>query len=346
MRVRWLGVVLGLALVAAACGGNDDDGAAAGDEPDDTEAEPTDGADEADEAADGDPIIIGAAIDQSNQMAPFDVPAFTAAQITVDEINEAGGVMVQGLGRKLKVRLEILDDKSESTTSVQLTEHLINVTKVHALLGTYETKVVLAQSVVPERYQVPYVTGGGAASEIFKRNFRWVFGLLSSVESMGTTFMDWIAAEQDLGHTRREGCRHLLIGAVGVARRSRDDRDDGVRRGDALPRALPGYEGGGALPGAVAGPGAVISLVAGNGCITVMPARGGGNDCLLHAKSVSSLVAVVIGGSRLRTASVSALDNNVAGTELVTGRTSGCSAPSVKRKRRPSSSSPAESTCR
>jgi branched-chain amino acid transport system substrate-binding protein len=90
MRVRWLGVVLGLALVAAACG-NDDDGSAATDEsPDDAEAEP----------ADGDPIIIGAAIDQSNQMAPFDVPAFTAAQIAADEINEAGGV----LGRPLELR--------------------------------------------------------------------------------------------------------------------------------------------------------------------------------------------------------------------------------------------------
>jgi branched-chain amino acid transport system substrate-binding protein len=58
---------------------------------------------------------------------------------------------------------------------------------------------VLAQSIVPERQQIPFVTGGGAASEIFKRDFRWVFGLLSSVEGLAGTFADWLALEQDAG---------------------------------------------------------------------------------------------------------------------------------------------------
>src|SRR5678816_490746 len=85
--------------------------------------------------------------------------------------------------------------------------------------------------------------------------------------------------------------------------------------------------------------GGTTSFVAGKGCITVMPVRGGGNDCWRKAKSVSSPVSLLIGGRRLRTASVSALDNEVDGARFVVGRTSGWSVPSLKRKRSPSSSS-------
>src|SRR4029079_3754210 len=85
--------------------------------------------------------------------------------------------------------------------------------------------------------------------------------------------------------------------------------------------------------------GGTTSFAAGNCCITVRPVRGGGNDCWRNAKSVSSLVSLLIGGRRVRPASVSALDNEVDGARFVAGRTSGWSAPSLKRKRRPSSSS-------
>ena len=40
----------------------------------------------------GSPIVIGAAIDLTKNMAPFDAPALTAAQIEIKKINAAGGV--------------------------------------------------------------------------------------------------------------------------------------------------------------------------------------------------------------------------------------------------------------
>jgi branched-chain amino acid transport system substrate-binding protein len=40
----------------------------------------------------GTPIVIGAAIDLTKNMAPFDAPALTAAQIEIKKINAAGGV--------------------------------------------------------------------------------------------------------------------------------------------------------------------------------------------------------------------------------------------------------------
>ncbi len=114
-RFRWLAALLcALGLIAASCGSDDtetDDAAENTDtaeSTDDSESDDSTGDDadadsdsDADDAAgsDSDPILIGAAIDLTANMAPFDAPALTAAQITVDRINGEGGV----LGRQLEL---------------------------------------------------------------------------------------------------------------------------------------------------------------------------------------------------------------------------------------------------
>ena len=95
---RWallLALLLTLGLAVAACGGDDDeeggdDGAAAETSP-------------AEDEGGGEPIVIGAAVDLTGQMAPFDGPAVTAAEIQIAKINEAGGID----GRQ--VELEVID---------------------------------------------------------------------------------------------------------------------------------------------------------------------------------------------------------------------------------------------
>lgn len=150
-----------------------------------------------------DEVVLGATLPLTGKEARAGLYFKNGYTLAIDEANEAGGVLVKGLKRRLRVRLDLLDDKSDSTTAVQLAEQLITVNRVHALLGTYETKLTFAQSVVPEREQIPYVAGGGGASEIYRRGFRWVFGLLSSVDAMGATLMNWLAAEQDAGRLPR-----------------------------------------------------------------------------------------------------------------------------------------------
>lgn len=95
---RLLTLLAVLSLVAAACGGDSSDTTTT------AASETTTTADDAGEttttaSATGDPIIIGAAVDLSQDMAPFNGPADLAAQIMVDRINAAGGV----LGRPLEL---------------------------------------------------------------------------------------------------------------------------------------------------------------------------------------------------------------------------------------------------
>lgn len=79
--------------------------------------------------ADAGPIIIGAAIDQTDVMAVFDTPAIAAAQIRIDEINAAGGVM----GRQLELRVidTELDPDQTAAAAIDLIEggaHILFVT--------------------------------------------------------------------------------------------------------------------------------------------------------------------------------------------------------------------------
>ncbi len=148
-------------------------------------------------------IILGAALPltggQSREGGYFN-KAYTMA---VKEINEAGGIMVKDYGKKIPVKLIIYDDKSDNTTSVQLYEKLVTEDRVNALLGGYGTPLITAHTIVAEKYRVPYVNGGGATGAIYQRGMKYVFGLLSSIEKLSFTLMDWIGQQQNIGKLKK-----------------------------------------------------------------------------------------------------------------------------------------------
>jgi branched-chain amino acid transport system substrate-binding protein len=98
-------LLLALVLAAAGCGGDDEEGDGGGEAAATTE----EGG-----AQEQGPIVIGAAIDQTNFMRFFDGPALVAAQIQADKINEAGGVG----GRQIEFRVENHQLKPENVKAV------------------------------------------------------------------------------------------------------------------------------------------------------------------------------------------------------------------------------------
>ena len=114
-----------------------------------------------------------------------------------EQQNKKGGVKVGD--KTMKVELQLLDDTSTQSTAVSLADRLINSDKVNFLLGTYATNLVEAQSAAAEQNQMLYVNGGGAASAIYKRGYKWVFGLLAPVELLADSMMKWIDEQQKAG---------------------------------------------------------------------------------------------------------------------------------------------------
>ncbi|HYT32930.1 MAG TPA: amino acid ABC transporter substrate-binding protein [Thermoanaerobaculia bacterium] len=136
-------------------------------------------------------VKIGAVLPVTGKESKIGGAYKQATEFAVKEVNDAGGVDVGG--KKMMIDLKLLDDTSDAAKSAQLVEQLITQQKVDAIIGGYGSHLVQAQSVVPERYGVPYISGGAGARGIYGRS-KWVFGTLSPVDVLSETQMDFLTS--------------------------------------------------------------------------------------------------------------------------------------------------------
>lgn len=148
-------------------------------------------------------IILGAALPLTGGQSREGGYVNKAYAMALKEINAAGGIMVKEYGKKIPIKLIIYDDKSDNTTSVQLYEKLVTEDKVNALMGGYGTPLITAHTIVAEKYRVPYVNGGGATGAIYERGMKYIFCIISSIEKLSFTLMDWIALQQNAGKLKK-----------------------------------------------------------------------------------------------------------------------------------------------
>jgi branched-chain amino acid transport system substrate-binding protein len=118
-------------------------------------------------------------------------------ELAVEQVNKAGGLTVGG--KKVPVELTLLDDTSTQATAVSLADRLITSDKVDALLGTYSSHLVEAQSAIAEENKIPYVNGGGGATGLYQHGYKYLFGLMAPVELLGDALMQWIDGQQAAG---------------------------------------------------------------------------------------------------------------------------------------------------
>lgn len=123
-----------------------------------------------------DVITLGASVQLSGPVANTGRYYQDAYNITIDKINAAGGVKVDG--KPYKLALKIYDNQSNVNLSVRQYTQLVTTDKVNFLLGPFASNFALADSVISEKYRIPMVQGGGASDEIYSRNFKYIFGTL------------------------------------------------------------------------------------------------------------------------------------------------------------------------
>src|SRR3954447_6669726 len=152
MKVKLAGAVTvaSAALVLAACGGSGSSGSGDG----------------------GGPITIGASVPLSGPLAGFGSFMKWGYQHAVDQANAAGGITVDG--EKRKVKLVLLDDKTDANTAANNVTRLITRDKVDALLGSCTGTLVEPGALVAERSRVPFVTGCDP-TESFTAVRKWTY---------------------------------------------------------------------------------------------------------------------------------------------------------------------------
>jgi len=120
-----------------------------------------------------------------------------AAQLAVDEINKAGGV----LGKQLQ--LVVVDDEGKGDKGVAAIEKLATVDKVDVLLGGIASGVAVAQVPTMKKYQIVTVATGAAASASVEKalgpspDSDWYFHLHPWDYNQGQSYADgWDAIQK------------------------------------------------------------------------------------------------------------------------------------------------------
>jgi branched-chain amino acid transport system substrate-binding protein len=148
-----------------------------------------------------DKIVIGATLPLTGSESKSGGRFKQGYELAVELANKAGGVDLGG--KKVPVELRLLDDTTDQAKAVNLAQRLITQDKVDFFLGTYSTSLVEAQSTVAEQSRIPYVNGGGAATSIYSKGYKWIFGTLAPVENLASTEMEWINQQQAAGRLAR-----------------------------------------------------------------------------------------------------------------------------------------------
>lgn len=123
-------------------------------------------------AGSADVITLGASIPLTGALANFGTFEKWGYQHAVSQANDAGGITVDG--KKLKVKLIVLDDQSDPNTTVNNMQKLITQNNVDAVLGSCTDSLVEPGALIADRQGVPMVTAC-AATNTFGTTKKWTW---------------------------------------------------------------------------------------------------------------------------------------------------------------------------
>lgn len=105
-------------------------------------------------ASSGGPVIIGQEVCQTGYLSATDLYLVKGAQIAVDQLNKAGGILHR------KVQLQSADTQCVASNEIQLAESLIEKSHATALIGGYQSAAISGVLPIVKQAKVPFVAAG------------------------------------------------------------------------------------------------------------------------------------------------------------------------------------------
>ncbi|MGF7239477.1 MAG: amino acid ABC transporter substrate-binding protein [Frankia sp.] len=134
----------------------------------------------------GGAITIGASIPLSGPLASFGAFEKWGYQHAVDGVNAKGGIKIDGKIRKVK--LELLDDKTDPNQVVNNVTKLITQDHVDALLGSCTDSLVEPGALVADRNGIPMVTPCASTNQFgATKKWTWAWDLFFNSEQLTET---------------------------------------------------------------------------------------------------------------------------------------------------------------
>ncbi len=174
-------------------------------------------------SADRDYILIGRPVPKTGPIAAFAESTPWLDDRALAEINRDGGIFIKEYGKKVPVKVKILDTESNPTKAAEIGSRLIVKDKIDMMYVSSTPATVNPVAGVCERYGVPSISTMMPV-EMFLQGgpYHWAFDASSSVPDMVAAYLDsWtqvdtnktvglLAANDADGISWAEGAQHVL----------------------------------------------------------------------------------------------------------------------------------------
>jgi branched-chain amino acid transport system substrate-binding protein len=141
-------------------------------------------------------IVIGTDASMSGILAGFGGYQKWALEAAVADQNAKGGVTVDGV--KHKIKLVLLDDKSDGNVAANNVDTLITKYNAVAIIGPVTPSVGSPAALAAERNQIPYLMTGNPLEPFLavKKQWTWAYDFFISAAQLGNDLFTW---PSDLG---------------------------------------------------------------------------------------------------------------------------------------------------
>lgn len=109
-------------------------------------------------AAKKDHILVGRCNPSTGPLAAFGEPSPWIDDMAIAEINKGGGIYIEELGKKLPVKMKMLDTESNPTKAAELAARLILNDKIDIMIALHTPNMVNPITATCERFQVPCIS--------------------------------------------------------------------------------------------------------------------------------------------------------------------------------------------
>jgi branched-chain amino acid transport system substrate-binding protein len=141
-------------------------------------------------AATRDHILIGRPNPTSGPISAFGESTPWVDERILAEINKDGGLFIKETGKKLPVRVKIVDTESDPSKAADVASKLILQDKVDLMIVLHTPDTVNPVSAVCERYQVPCISSDAPIeSWLTGGPYKWTFHFHFSVPQIVDSFI-------------------------------------------------------------------------------------------------------------------------------------------------------------
>jgi len=142
-------------------------------------------------AANRDHILIGHPSSLTGPLAGLGEPTSWVTDRIVNEINKDGGIYIKEAGKKLPIKVKIVDVESNPNKASEMASRLIMRDKIDLMLVMYTPDVVNPVSAVCERFEMPCVClGVPVEAWLTGGPYRWNFMSFFTIDGWTDLYID------------------------------------------------------------------------------------------------------------------------------------------------------------